>query len=470
MVSKEQANAFRKHRNADDKQGNLAWAMRFASKALRVSPEAAAREIEEEFELSEPEKVLWRLLRLARRYTDLEHAGLMPADEVRSILRGFVAADIVDMVEAGESKALLPAEIKRIQANLAGKEWRPAVGGLQARVYRPDISGEGDPVGTDDVAEGSGAVARPQEGSGAPLQGRSGPAGSRPPEGSGAVARPPAPSTASTPPAPSGRALTPAEKKTKEQLAAVVASLSTSSHYVFLAVPQTSDDATIRNAYVQLAREYHPDRLSGTALADDPEARGYVDVLFKRLGDANKTLGSAESRQRYDRELAALHKQGSQSSANERPRRPVEARNAYMMAESFFKKKDYKQAEMHYRQAVMFDPEEALITTALAWCIYLNPDHPEAHRLDDARRRLEDIIKKHKSAEAAYKLGRVLKDIGDEDGAARRFQEALRYQPEHVDAQRELRLAQGRKQKVPATAPPKQSEKAGLLGKLFGKK
>lgn len=452
MVSREQAGVFRKHRNADDKQGNLAWASRVSSKALRASPEALARDIETLFELSDDEKLLWRLLKLARRYTDLEHAGVFPPADIRGVLRGLVAADVVDLVEADEAKALIPAELKRLRAELAGKEWRPAVGGLQARVYRPDISGEGAPVASPTTTPPASSSTTPSSTASQPP---SAPVQSS--EGSAVTERKPL------------RPLTPAEKKLKESLLQAAAALSSSNHYIFLGVAQTADEATVRNAYVALARDYHPDRLAGTSLAEDDETRAAVDKLFKRLGDANKTLGNAESRQRYDRELAALAKVASPASGDARPRRPNEARNAYTMAETFFKKKDYKQAEMHYRQASMFDGEEPLIAVALAWCIYLNPDHPEQHRLADARRRLEEVLKKHKNAEAAYKLGRVLKDAGDDNAAVKRFEEAIRYQPQHVDAQRELRLAEARKAKAEEERQKAEEAKKGLLGKLFKK-
>ncbi|MDP2339545.1 MAG: DnaJ domain-containing protein [Deltaproteobacteria bacterium] len=434
MALNEQASAYRKHRGADDKPGNLAWASRVGSKALRVSPEAATRDVEALFELSEEEKLVWRTLRLARRYTDLEHSGLMPVDQLRSVLRGFVAADVVDMVESDEAKALIPAELKKLRAELLGKEWRPAIGGLQAKVYRPDISTSGEGVAVPSSSEGAPVVE---------------------------VEKPvekPKPTLV----------LNGQEKKLKEQLSTAVATLKEANHYIFLGVAQTANESTIRTAYVNLARDYHPDRLSGTALADDPESRSYVDVLFKRLGDANKTLGNQESRARYDRELAALAKVTSPSKATDaRPRRPVEARQAYTMGESFFKKKDYKTAEMHYRQATMFDPDEPLILVALAWCIYLNPDHAEDHRIADARRRLEEVLKKHKTAEAAYKLGRVLKDARDDAAAVKRFQEALTYNPGHTDAQRELRLAEGRKQKADEEKQKIEDSKKNILQKLF---
>jgi curved DNA-binding protein CbpA len=435
MAVNEQASAYRKHRGADDKQGNLAWASRVGGRALRVSPEAAQKDIESLFELSDEEKLVWRVLRLARRYMDLEQSGLLPVEQLRAVLRGLVAADVVDMVEAEEAKALIPAELKKLRAELAGKEWRPAVGGLTPKVYRPDIS----TPPSEAVTSGEGAAV---------------------------VEEAPKPVEKPKP----KLVLNGAEKKLKEQLTVAAATLGSANHYVFLGVAQTANESTIRGAYVSLARDYHPDRLAGTALADDPESRHFVDILFKRLGDANKTLGNQETRARYDRELAALTKVQGSSASDARPRRPVEARQAYTMGESFFKKKDYKTAEMHYRQASMFDAEEPLILVALAWCIYLNPDHAEDHRIADARRRLEEVLKKHKTAEAAYKLGRVLKDAGDDAAAMKRFQEALTYNPGHTDAARELRLAEARKQKADEEQAKAEYAKKSVLQKLFTKK
>jgi curved DNA-binding protein CbpA len=251
----------------------------------------------------------------------------------------------------------------------------------------------------------------------------------------------------------------------KTQLEQSHAKLSQIDHYAFLGIPQSADDAAIRAAYVTLAREYHPDRIAGTPLSEDPTMREQIETLFKRLGEAQKTLTNAESRARYDRDLktlAASAWSGATTGPNARPRRPTEARNAFIMAETYFKKRDYAQAELHYRQAATFDPEEAMIAVNLAWCIFLNPDHPLESRRDDAKRRLEDALRRFKSGEAAYRLGRVLRELGDEAAALKKFEEAVRLTPNHVDATRELRIVEMRRQ-----GDPVDDDKKGLLGKLF---
>jgi curved DNA-binding protein CbpA len=424
---REQANAYRKHRDADDKPGNLAWASRVGGKALRVSPEAATRDVEGAFEFGELEKIVWRLLKLPRRYTDLEHSGLFDTDTLRGVLRGLVAADVVDIVDAAEAKALLPAEIRRLKAEVQGKEWRPKAGTLAPRVYRPDVEGVSTPPAS------------------------SAPASSVPTS----VAVP-------TAPRPTFEVLlTPEEERLKEQFISASASMGALNHYQFLGVQQSADDATIRAAYVHLAREYHPDKIAGTNLANDQAARDAVDALFKRLGEAHKAVGTAEARARYDRELAMSSSKTS-SGDSKKTRRPVEARNAYLMAETFLKKKEFKQAELHYRQAAMFDPEEPVIQTALAWCIYLNTDTPRDKRLAEAKKRLEEQLESARTGDVFYKYGRVLRDLGDEGGAVRAFTKAVELTPGHTDAQREVRLAQARKEREAQA----RAEEKSLLGKF----
>ena len=456
MASKEQANVFRKHRAADDKAGNIAWASRVGSKALEISPAARERDVETAFELAEGDRVLWRILHLPRRYTDLEHARLYDADELRSVLRALVAADVVDVVDADHAKALIPAEIKKARAAVQGKEWRAPVGTLQARVYRPEIDG-GATTSPPTATTSSEVVDGIVDGA----SGASGVSGVSPP-----------PRTSTPPPAPvrpaSGKALNADEAAHKASLVEAAAASTTQDHYVFFGVRQNADDGAIRTAYVALARDYHPDRLAGSGLADDVESRTAIDTLFRRLGDAYQAIGTKEARSRYDHELSLRRKSTAVPTTAEtaRARRPVEARNAYTMAETFLKKKDFTQAETYYKKAMSFDAEEPVIQIAFAWCIFLNTERPERARFEDARKRLEDITKTHKLGDAYYKLGRILRELNDDKGAMRHFESAVKLAPGHVDAQRELRLDQTRREKANADA---EGEK-GLLNKLFKRK
>jgi|GEM_PF-690201 len=63
-------------------------------------------------------------------------------------------------------------------------------------------------------------------------------------------------------------------------------------HYLVLGVPRTADAATIRAAYVGLAKKYHPDVASG-----NPELATFN---FRQITAAYQTLSDPESRARYD--------------------------------------------------------------------------------------------------------------------------------------------------------------------------
>lgn len=66
-----------------------------------------------------------------------------------------------------------------------------------------------------------------------------------------------------------------------------------SSHYEVLGVAPGADDATVRRAYVALARRHHPDVAGGDA------------ARMRALNEAFAVLGDPVRRARYDRALAA---------------------------------------------------------------------------------------------------------------------------------------------------------------------
>ena len=63
-------------------------------------------------------------------------------------------------------------------------------------------------------------------------------------------------------------------------------------HYLVLGVPRTADAATIRAAYVALAKRYHPDVAAG-----NPELAAFN---FRQITDAYQTLSDPDARARYD--------------------------------------------------------------------------------------------------------------------------------------------------------------------------
>ena len=424
-MSREQANTYQKFRTADDRQGNLGWAARMTRQGMKIAPEASL-EIPAEFSFSDKEALLWGLMKIPRRYNDLDNSGLLTAEDVRAFLRGLVSADVVDIVSQDECKALLPLEVKRA-LGVAAKS-TPS-GGLKARVYRPDI-------GLKSPAKTPAPEAAPER------------------TLSRAFSVPPNSS-------PVNVGLTRDEKQRKADIESEYESLASIYHYKFIGVARDADAATIKSAYVKRARELHPDNLSGSDLQKDEALIEKADKLYKRLQEANSILSVPEKRAKYDHALD----DGQGPSTGGKIRRPEEANLAYKKADVFFKKKDFQTAERHFRIATELDAEDPKYALALAWCIYLNERQPQERRVADAKARLHTLFDKHSSAEAAYKLGLMSAAIQDEKHAAMWFDRCLRLDPKHAEAlqQKRVRDMRSRKSKEESDA------QNGLLGRFFKK-
>lgn len=85
------------------------------------------------------------------------------------------------------------------------------------------------------------------------------------------------------------------------------------THYEVLGVPKNASSTEIRRAYVQLARQHHPD-VNATASSS---GRAASEREMRRINEAWAVLGDGERRQRYDTELRT-----AVSRPVPKPRRP----------------------------------------------------------------------------------------------------------------------------------------------------
>ena len=129
------------------------------------------------------------------------------------------------------------------------------------------------------------------------------------------------------------------------------------NYYEILGVGRNASAAEIRQAYVRLAKERHPDRFS------DPAERARAEAFFKELTAAYNTLGNDRGRAEYDTSL---------SRPKDAP--PAEiAKQAFAEAMQHFEKKDYHQAVELLRTAVHHVPDEARYHAALGMALAKNP-------------------------------------------------------------------------------------------------
>lgn len=128
-------------------------------------------------------------------------------------------------------------------------------------------------------------------------------------------------------------------------------------YYGVLGVPRTATVAEIRQAYVKLAKERHPDRFS------DPVAKASADEFFKELTAAYNTLSHAGRRAQYDTELD-----------NPRLTAPEEiARDAHARGLEAYENGDYQSAVDLFRTAAYHQPGQATHLAALGRALGKNP-------------------------------------------------------------------------------------------------
>ena len=78
-------------------------------------------------------------------------------------------------------------------------------------------------------------------------------------------------------------------------------------YYEVLGVSKDADDATIKKAYRQLAKKYHPDMNPG-----DKEA----EIKFKEASEAYAVLSDADKRRQYDQFGHAAFEEGAGNYGN----------------------------------------------------------------------------------------------------------------------------------------------------------
>ena len=176
-------------------------------------------------------------------------------------------------------------------------------------------------------------------------------------------------------------------------------------HYALLRVPRSADAATIKAAYHQAAKSYHPDALARAGL--DAETRGRASRVFAEIGNANAVLADPERRGAYDASLAS-DSEGLDAD------RLANAETNYRKGEILLRQGNFRGAVDYLRAAVDLWPEEAVYQSALGWALFKKtPSEPAAAREHLERAVALDV----RGGVALSRLAAVLRELG-EDGSS----------------------------------------------------
>lgn len=213
--------------------------------------------------------------------------------------------------------------------------------------------------------------------------------------------------------------------------------LAQQNHYEVLGVPKDALPAVVKDAYIALAKIYHPDRVKG---ANMPDLVGKAEELFRRINEAQTVLTDSDKRKAYDQELATGKK------AEEAVINAFEAEAAFQRGVALFRTKQFAKAFEEFERAARLGPNEGEHHAWAGWALYRNPKSDRQKVLPIVKQRLIDGKNlSPKNANCHFFLGEFYLETGEEKKAIEAFETVIQLKPHHVDAARHLRIISMRK-------------------------
>lgn len=189
-----------------------------------------------------------------------------------------------------------------------------------------------------------------------------------------------------------------------------------SDYYELLGVATDAAPTDIRQAYLRLAKQRHPDRFS------DPTEKERAQAFFKELTAAFNTLFNPGSRREYDAQRQRPRPQGPEEIA----------RDAFGRGLKMLEEGSHEDAVTLLRTAVHNDPKEARYHAALGRAL---GRHPKTAR--EAVQSLERAIQiSPQTASFHAELAQVLHGQGLKLRAQKAAETALRLAPRDAQVQK----------------------------------
>lgn len=229
------------------------------------------------------------------------------------------------------------------------------------------------------------------------------------------------------------------------------------NHFEVLGVDQNCKDIDIKKSYYSISKVYHPDLYESTP---DKKLRSLANEVFCQISSAYEVLSDKKSRKEYADRLNRGDLEGDLTMAS----RILLAEMEFRKGQAYLRANNFDGAFKCFQTAVDMNPKEAEFYVYLGWSMYNKPGKTS----EDAARGREHVAKgisiNPRIAMAYYFLGFIYRVEGNLDAALKEFDRALRYNPNLVEALREIRLINIRKEKE-----EKKGKDKGTFRKLFGR-
>jgi hypothetical protein len=251
------------------------------------------------------------------------------------------------------------------------------------------------------------------------------------------TAPPPAMKPVAPPPAmkpPPGFATAPEGERPDQallRLSQLLEKLEKANHFEALGIArQGATPAEVKRNFFALAKELHPDTVSDPGQSTLREVK---ERLFARINAASQVLVDDKRRKEYEEEL-----DGKASSVD--VARIFAAEENFQRAEILIKARKYKEGLALVEKAIGMNGEEAEFYAWRGYAKFLISSDRKAIFEETSGDCKKAIKMQDKCTPAHLFLGHMAKALGDQKLAARCYERVLQLEPNHVEAQRELRL------------------------------
>ena len=242
----------------------------------------------------------------------------------------------------------------------------------------------------------------------------------------------------------------PAETKTEQlsgddsalraELAAMAERMRDDTAFGVLGVPRTASEDEIRIAYANLAKRTHPDRFVSASAA----AHRMAEEVFGFVSAAYESIGDATSRVAYIRGEADRRKLEQEMAEGQRA---VRAELEFQKGEAALRSRRFDVALEHFQRAADTYPDEGEYHAALGYAVHLNkPLDPATLKKAYAHIQRGRKLAPDRAKPYLY-LGRLALVEERAEAAEKMFGRAVQLDPDCLDALRELRLINMRREK-----------------------
>jgi CheY-like chemotaxis protein/Flp pilus assembly protein TadD len=226
----------------------------------------------------------------------------------------------------------------------------------------------------------------------------------------------------------------------REELATMAERMRGADAFQVLGVERNAGEEQIRTAYAELAKRTHPDRFVSASSA----AHRMAEEVFGLVSAAYEAIGDGASRAAYLRGEADRKKLAEEMAEGQRA---VRAELEFQKGEAALRARRPDVALTHFQNAVDTYPDEGEYHASLGYALHLSkPGDPSTRKKAYAHIQKGRKLAPDRAKPYLY-LGRMALFEERADVAERMFAEAVQCDPDCLDALRELRLINMRRQK-----------------------